>query len=270
MDQHPITRQITTFEFKLIGFLTIKQFIYLVIFVALGLLVYGLTPVPVLNVIFGIIVACIGAAFAFIPINDRPMEVWIRNLIKRLTSPTQYGFQKHNKPISVLQNVTYGSNPQQVAIHVDSQQNLNSYLSSKNPRSMSTDKKQSINNLLSNPLSFFTKKTAVQPTVKSSVVARTPTTVSAKHPFLTGSIKNHNQTPLGSILIYVKKTSEGEPIRILKSNAHGIFLSYNPLPQGEYFFEAKDPKKAYFFDTIKLKIENINNNPIELKSKELI
>ena len=75
---------------------------------------------------------------------------------------------------------------------------------------------------------------------------------------------------MGSILIYVKKTSEGEPIRILKSNAHGIFLSYNPLPQGEYFFEAKDPKKAYFFDTIKLKIENINNNPIELKSKELI
>ena len=73
MDQHPIPIQITTFEFKLIGFLTIKQFIYLVIFVALGLLVYGLTPVPVLNVIFGIIVACIGAAFAFIPINDRPM-----------------------------------------------------------------------------------------------------------------------------------------------------------------------------------------------------
>ena len=75
MDQHPIPRQITTFEFKLVGFLTIKQFVYLVIFVALGLAIYGLTPIPVLNVMLGVLTASIGAAFAFIPINDRPMEV---------------------------------------------------------------------------------------------------------------------------------------------------------------------------------------------------
>lgn len=264
MDQHPIPRQITTFEFKLVGFLTIKQFIYLIIFVALGLAVYGLTPIPILNILFGIITAGIGAAFAFIPINDRPMEVWVRNLIKRLTSPTQYIFRKKNKPIAVLLDSGLNSNPQLVATHIDSQQKLNSYLSAQTSHTPVNSKKQAVNSLISNPLSFI-KKTTPQPTqTKPSPV------VPQKHPFITGSIKNHKDTPLAGILIYVKKTANGEPLRILKSNAHGIFLSFNPLAPGEYFFEGKDPKGSYLFDTIKVGVKDTNNNPISIVSKELI
>ena len=264
MDQHPIPRQITTFEFKLVGFLTIKQFVYLVIFVALGLAIYGLTPIPVLNVMLGVLTASIGAAFAFIPINDRPMEVWIKNLIKRLVSPPQYSFQKQNKPVHFLQDSVLASNPHQVTAHIDSRKKLSNYLG-KNVQAETT-KKQSINDLLSNPISFFGKKPpAQQPITKRQVVITSP-----NHPFLTGTVKNHKLTPIGAILIYVKKTVDAEPIRILKSNAHGVFLSYNPLPQGEYFFEVKDPKGTYIFDTMKVKIENEKNNPIEILSKELI
>lgn len=271
MDQHPVPRQITTFEFKLVGFLTIKQFIYLVIFVALGLAIYALTPIPVLNVMLGILTAAIGAAFAFIPINDRPMEVWIRNLVKRLTSPTQYGFQKQNKPVSFLQNTIFTSDPHQVTTHIDSQKKLSSYLG-KNARAPTTNKKQNINELLLNPLSLLTKKplSAInnqQLTMKQSQHEKNQ---SVKHPFLTGMVKNHKFTPLGGVLIYVKKNVNAEPIRILKSNVHGVFLSYNPLSPGEYFFEAKDPKQIYLFDTIKLKVENTNNNPVEILSRELI
>jgi len=261
MDQHPIPRQITTFEFKLIGFLTIKQFIYLVIFVALGLAIYGLTPIPVLNVMFGVLTASIGAAFAFIPINDRPMEVWIRNLIKRLTSPTHFGFQKQNKPISFLQDAVFSSDPHQITAHIDSQKKLGSYLG-KNSPTFSVNKKQNINELLLNPLSNLTKK----PTINN----QSSTSSQVKHPFLTGTVKNHKFTPLGGILIYVKKSADTEPIRILKSNAHGVFLSYNPMPQGEYFFEVKDPKQTHLFDTMKFKVEDQNNQPLEIYSKELI
>src|SRR5450830_869986 len=49
MEQHAIPRQITTFEFKLIGFLTIKQFIYLLIFIPIGLLIFYTFPIPILN-----------------------------------------------------------------------------------------------------------------------------------------------------------------------------------------------------------------------------
>lgn len=263
MDQHPIPRQITTFEFKLIGFLTIKQFVYLVIFVALGLAVYALTPIPVLNVMLGVLTAAIGAAFAFIPINDRPMEVWIRNLIKRLTSPTQYGFQKQNKPISFLQDTVFGRDSHQVSAHIDSQKKLSSYLR-KNAPTPTANKKQTINNLLLKPTINKQPRIAnLQAGGQSSISSQ------VKHPFLTGVVKNHRLTPLGGILIYVKKNVKTEPIRILKSNAHGVFLSHNPLPPGEYFFEAKDPKQSYFFDTMKIKIDN-ENKPLEIVSKELI
>ena len=272
MDQHPIPRQITTFEFKLIGFLTIKQFVYLVIFVGLGLAIYGLTPIPVLNIVLGLLTGSVGAAFAFIPVNDRPMEVWVRNLIKRLTSPTQYGFQKQNKPVGFLQGLDHTNDPHQVANHIDSQKKLNSYLSSKTGPPSGDNKKQAINNLLNNPLSFLSKKPVIknsQSPAANNQALNSPS-FSPKRPFLTGVVKNHKLTPLGGVLIYVKKETGSEPIRILKSNLHGVFLSYNPLPPGEYFFESKDPKQGYFFDTMKVKVENTNNNPVEILSKELI
>ncbi len=271
MDQHPIPRQITTFEFKLIGFLTIKQFIYLVVFVGLGLAVYALTPIPILNYLFGILTGSVGLAFAFIPINDRPMEVWVRNLFKRLMSPTQYGFKKQNVPIRALQDLTSGTNSQQVATHVDSQKKLNSYLAGKSPQSTTNNRKQTINNLITNPLTFLINKKSVSNNPTSSqqtAVVNGPKNI--KHPFITGVIKNHKLTPLGSILVYVKKDSNSSPLRIFKSNLHGIFLSYNSLPPGEYVFETKDPKQTYLFDTMKVKIEKENNQPLEIHSRELI
>ena len=56
MEQHPIPRQITSFEFKLIGFMTLKEFLYVVIFAPLGYIVYSLFPIPFLNIILGLAV----------------------------------------------------------------------------------------------------------------------------------------------------------------------------------------------------------------------
>jgi hypothetical protein len=80
MEQHAIPRQITSFEFKLIGFLTLKQFIYVVVFSALGYVTYMIVPIPFINILFGVLVGGIGLALAFLPINDRPLEVWIKNI----------------------------------------------------------------------------------------------------------------------------------------------------------------------------------------------
>jgi hypothetical protein len=64
---HPIPRQITTFEFKLIGFLTLRQFIYLVIFIPAGYLTFILFPIPLLNILFGILIASYWSGFGFCP-----------------------------------------------------------------------------------------------------------------------------------------------------------------------------------------------------------
>lgn len=270
MEQHPIPRQITTFEFKLIGFLTIKQFIYLLISIPLGIIVYTIFPIPILNIFLGLIVGLVGVAFAFIPINDRPMEVWVRNFIKRLTSPTQYFYKKQNAAIYFLKNLVFTDDPHRVMSHIDSQQKLSKYLSNKSTVDDQSHK-QEISNLFSNPLlSLMGKKNRSQPK-KDQPISSIPTqTANVKTPTLTGLVKNYKQTPLTGILVYIKKDSSSDPIRILKTNSHGVFATYNPLPAADYFFEIKDPKGNFFFDTIKVRVENANEKPIEIASKELI
>ncbi len=107
MIEHPVPRQITTFEFKLIGELTVKQFGYLLFGSIAAIVVYFLVPsFAFLNFVAAAIPALIGIAFAFVPINERPLETWLKNFITRLISPTQYFFKKHNRPPKILMGVT--------------------------------------------------------------------------------------------------------------------------------------------------------------------
>jgi hypothetical protein len=271
MEQHPIPRQITSFEFKLVGFLTIKQFIYIVIFIGIGFVVYLIFPVPILNVLLGLVAAGMGAALAFLPVNDRPLDVWIRNLFKRLMSPTQYIFKKNNPPPAFLKNMSTTASPH-TSSHIDSQKKLNNYVGGKNTATANT-KKQTINDLMSNSLSALSgKKPAPKevPTQPQSSPQQTPPHINTpKKPFFTGLIKNHKQTPLYGILIYVKGQNAA-PLRILKTNVNGVFATFNPLPKGEYSFEIKDPQGIYIFDTMKVTIADSNPHPFEVVSNELI
>lgn len=280
MEQHPIPRQITTFEFKLIGFLTIKQFIYLVVFIPLGIITYYIFPVPILNILLGVGVGALGLGFAFVPINDRPMDVWVRNMYKRLISPTQYTFRKHNPSVYFLENLIFLNDPHRVLTHIESREKLTAYMAKTNP-TQNGGKKQFINNLFRSATHSNTQKPSVQQKqtapeqavsgvagIKQSV-EQTPAVQKPKTPFFSGLIKNHKLIPIPGILIYVKDTS-GKTLRLLKTNPHGVFATFNPLPVAEYLFEIKDPKNTYFFDTIKLKIDAKNTKPFEFASKEML
>ena len=269
MEQHPVPRQITTFEFKLIGFMTVRQFIYLIIFIPLGLIVFFLFPIPLLNFLFGAIVAGLGFALAFLPVYDRPLDVWIINLYKRLVSPTQYLYQKNNPPIYFLTDLPVFTQSQETAAHIQSQSYLNQYLQKTTPPSLKNDKKQNINQLFFSPLkTVFEKKEKKS----STPILKDDQNINlnqVKTPFLTGVVKNHKLIPLSGILIYVKN-EKGEVLRLLKTNPHGVFATFNPLSDGEYLFEIKDPKNLYIFDTMKIRITQNNNKPLEFYSKELL
>lgn len=284
MEQHAIPRQITTFEFKLIGFLTIKQFIYLIVFIPIGFIVYYIFPVPLLNILLGIITGGFGFAFAFLPVNDRPLEVWIRNFFKRLISPTQYLYHKGNQPLYFLKNLVFVSDPHRVIAHVEAQEKLSSYLAAKKPPTTSPQKKHGVNNLFQMATSALSEKPLSKPEAshpkgdqnipetqkiapQSSNVQ--PPTSSPKRPFFTGVVKNHKLIPIPGVLIYMKD-EKGTVLRLLKSNPHGVFATFNPVPPGEYQFEVKDTNNSYFFDTMKINISDANTRPLEIYSKELL
>ena len=281
MEQHSIPRQITSFEFKLIGFMTLKQFLYLVIFGPLGYIVYVIFPIPLLNILLGIAVGAFGVALAFIPINDRPLEVWIRNVWKRLTSPTQYMYHKHNSPISVFQNLYYVSDPHHVMAHIESQKMLTAYLVKTRQTMQPNQQKKQVQHFFQMP---GLSQNVIPPTpTQSKPVPQTfdayaspvdmkpsaPAPTSSRQPFFIGSIKNNKKIPLSGILVYVKN-DQNVPVRLLKTNPHGIFATFSPLTKGEYTFEIKDPKNSYFFDTMKIAIQETNTKPFDVFSKEVL
>lgn len=285
MEQHPVPRQITTFEFKLIGFLTVKQFIYIVVFIPLGFIILILFPIPILNIFLGVLVGSIGFALALLPINDRPLDVWIKNFYKRITSPTQYIYHKENQPIYFFQDLYFLADPHHMMTHIDSKEKLAAYLAKTRAVALQNKKQQQINVLSQKqPTNLIHKTTATTQTVSKpppvAVSHPAPQTqlqvavsqyqvTTPKKPFFTGVVKNHKHIPLPGILIYVKD-EKGKMLRLLKSNPHGVFATFNPLPTSEYILEMKDTGGTHFFDTMEVRLAGENPKPIEIFSKELL
>lgn len=265
MEQHPVPRQITTFEFKLIGFMTLKQFIYLVIFLPIAYVVLSVFPIPILNVLLAFLVGFTGIALAFIPINDRPLDVYIKNFIKRIIYPTQYYYQKINvqnstqQPVQMDQKITNS--------HIETNQKLTQYLNkNKTTTNISTQvnqkRKEEIKNAFDLPMPKILS-------TNSKPVQTENNTTTQRQPFLKGVLKNKKQTPLPGILIYINDQNNN-PLRLLKTNTNGTFESYNNLPEGVYDVEMKDPNDKHLFDKVKINLKNLNPVPFEFFSKELI
>ena len=95
MDNHPIPQDITGFQFKLIGNMTVKQFIYLAIGGVLAWVFFFMLPLPgFLKWFLAAVSISIGAMFALVPIDGRPMDLMLANFIKALISPTQFVYEK--------------------------------------------------------------------------------------------------------------------------------------------------------------------------------
>lgn len=90
MEQHPVPQNVTTFQFRLIGDMTLKQFGYLCGGAILAFVAYKL-PMPfIITWPLTMAFAFLGIGFAFIPIEERPMDVWVFSFFKSVYSPTQY------------------------------------------------------------------------------------------------------------------------------------------------------------------------------------
>jgi hypothetical protein len=90
MEQHPVPQNVTTFQFRLIGDMTLKQFGYL-IGGAIGAYIMYKLPLPFFFTWpLAVLSAVGGFGLAFVPIEERPMDIWVLSFIKSVYSPTQY------------------------------------------------------------------------------------------------------------------------------------------------------------------------------------
>lgn len=94
MEQHPIPQQISSYEFKLVGDMTLKQFGKAAGGIILAVLI-NTTPLPFfIKWPLMLVLAAGGLALAFLPYQDRPLETWIGAFLKSIYSPTVFMYKK--------------------------------------------------------------------------------------------------------------------------------------------------------------------------------
>jgi Carboxypeptidase regulatory-like domain/PrgI family protein len=94
MENHPIPQDITGFQFKLIGDMTIKQFAYLAAGVVIAWITFVTPLIRIVKLPLAAIFILFGVGMAFLPIEGRPMDLMVSNFAKALFSPTQFIYQK--------------------------------------------------------------------------------------------------------------------------------------------------------------------------------
>lgn len=99
MQPHPIPQNVTTFQFRLVGDMTLKQFLYLAAGAGTAYLLFVfLSPIyPIVIWPLIILSALIGVAFAFLPLGSRPLDYWLKAFLKAIYSPTKRVWHKNGK-----------------------------------------------------------------------------------------------------------------------------------------------------------------------------
>ncbi len=100
MENHPIPQDVTGFKFKLIGSVTIKQFLYLLAAGILTVLVFMLPINIFIKIPLMTIFSLVGLGLAFVPIEGRPMDLMIVNFAKTIPSENRYIYQKKGANLS--------------------------------------------------------------------------------------------------------------------------------------------------------------------------
>ena len=93
-EQHPIPQNISSYQFRLVGDMTLKQFLQVAGGALIALLLYssdlnGIVKWPLMILVF-----ILGIGLAFFPFQDRPLEKWIVLFFKSIYSPTFFKWKK--------------------------------------------------------------------------------------------------------------------------------------------------------------------------------
>lgn len=130
--------------------MTLKQFFQLAGGFLVALIFYSTPIIGIVKWPIVIISALLGAAMAFVPLEERPLERWIFAFFKAIYSPTEFFWQKTNIPVKFYQD-----EPQTVEAGGPQAEELKKYLSSANQKTGSAGKLEGAE------AGFFSKLTGI-------------------------------------------------------------------------------------------------------------
>lgn len=275
MQSHPVPQPISTYEFRLIGSMTIKQFGKLAGASLVGLFFYAFQPIPS-PIRLGLlaIFVLLGLGLAFLPINERPLDAWIIAFVKSAFSPTQYIWRKNPLTTSVTKETSSYVNQaptiskstvsaSMTTVRQDSPPKINLDLKEKQLLESFYD---SFNAPLQKP------KIRLEPVIETKTTPIIAKTIQDGLPYapsepniIYGVIKDREGKLVPGAILEIKD-ERGFVVRALRSNKIGQFRTATPLDNGVY--EISIEKEGLNFDIIKLNLNGGITPPVEINQKE--
>ncbi len=267
MRQHPIPQNILDVEFKLFTKFTLKEFAYLAIGLGIGgLLVYlmaGHTIPAIIGVPGLILSAGSGIFLGLVPINDQDADVFIKNYVSAITTPTQRVWlskemqEERNKPSvkpgadgklvqkSFKEKVSeiIGGNKQQVVVQ-----------SEEAPEETTTQSTQTVT-LPSELTISDSNRNKYEFTIQN--LEKLPGNINIW--LYTGEM-----TPTPNVITYMKDEN-GKILYANRTGNSGYFLTNKVWAKGVYHLEFVHPQ--FRFPKVKIIIEEENHKlPIKIKN----
>ncbi|MFI5265530.1 MAG: PrgI family mobile element protein [Candidatus Levyibacteriota bacterium] len=307
MENHPIPQDVTGFKFRLIGSVTVKQFLYLLAAGGLDLLFYFF-PIPLLlKIPLMIVPAIIGLALAFIPIDGRPMDRMIMNFIKALTVENQYIYRKLGAEMAFFAFIAPAHALQQINekdTRIAEKTRLFNQFSKSyfKPDAQEQEKVAEIGKLFQEgqaPNQGFTNRVVnadvtpqqvpsltpaapVNPPADPNPVMQAPQTpnVQAASPSLTGGgsssdvaniltgiVRDPRGKPVPHVIVEVMDIN-GTPLRTFRTSQDGGFAAATPLPNGNYVIHLEDSLKKQTFADVQVVLNGQVVPPVAVTSTD--
>ena len=302
MEQHAIPQQISSYEFKLIGDMTLKQFLKAAIGIILAIIINSTKLIILIKWPLVLFFAGGGLILAFLPFEDRPLEVWVLSFLKAIYSPTIYIYRrKPNKnwlDLDLTKNIK--QNEEDIVV---SGGRLKSNLwgsSLKDKVGVFGIKKGEVKEKINIELE-------AKPEVKKVIVQEKPAVAVNPSEKIEAKVKDWRdqkanlnlkteklgatgKAVFGSIpmpdipdtpnvivgmatdmeggiidgVIIEVQDEQGNPSRVLKTNSLGQFKITTPLASGRYLIIAE--KDGYNFDRVNIDLKNQIVQPIRIIS----
>lgn len=302
MEQHPIPQQITSYEFKLVGDMTLKQFLKAAVGIILAIMINSTKLIILVKWPLMLFLAGGGLALAFVPFEDRPLEVWVLSFLKAIYSPTIYIYQRKAEKNwldldltkSVKQNeedivVTggkiksnlWGSKLKDVigvigAKKGEEKGEINVELEAK-PEVKKTivEEKSKVEAKPSEKVAVKVedwKDQKVDLNLKTEKLEATGKAIFGSIPMpdipeipnvVVGMATNMEGGIIDGVIIEIQD-EQGNPSRVLKTNSLGQFKTTTPLASGRYLIIAE--KDGYNFDRVNIDLSNQIVQPIRIIS----
>lgn len=106
MEQHAVPQNISSYQFHLVGDMTLKQFLEIAGGVVVGVLFYATGLPSLIKWPLILISVGFGAALAFVPFEERPLEQWIYAFIRSVYAPTLFHWEKRDQVEKYFQDET--------------------------------------------------------------------------------------------------------------------------------------------------------------------